>query len=60
MRRKLDQHDYSARASHWLAEGNAASERGNKAQAEKCYDKAQRWHDKATKARGDHDPDQWS
>ena len=50
---KLTVHDYSARASHWLAEGNQAAERGNKAKAEKCYDKAQFWHDKATKARGD-------
>lgn len=50
---KLSHNDYTARAAHWLAEGNAAAERGNKAKAEKCYEKAQRWHDKATKARGD-------
>lgn len=50
MRHKLDQHDYSVRASHWLAEGNAAAERGNMAKAEKCYEKAQRWHDRANAA----------
>ncbi len=40
--------DYSMRASHWLAEGNQASERGNHRRAERCYEKSQFWHDRAT------------
>ncbi len=44
--------DAEMRGSHWLAEGNAASERGNKAKAEKCYSKSQFWLDRANKLRG--------
>ena len=41
------------RASKWLADGNEADEKGNKAKAEKCWAKSQYWRDRANKARGD-------
>jgi hypothetical protein len=34
------------RGSDWLAKGNAASERGDNAKAEKCYKKSQFWLDR--------------
>lgn len=44
--------DYEARASRWLADGNEADERGNRKLAQKCWDKAQFWLDRANVARG--------
>lgn len=38
--------DADVRSRHWLAEGNAASEIGDAALAEKCYAKAQFWLDR--------------
>lgn len=32
--------------SRWLADGNEAAERGNKAKADRCYEKAQFWLDR--------------
>ena len=40
------------RGSHWLAEGNAASERGNRINAERCYEKSQYWLDRYNKLAG--------
>ena len=40
------------RGSHWLAEGNDAEERGNKAKAEKCFEKSQFWLDRYNKLVG--------
>lgn len=34
------------RGSHWLAEGNEASELGNTEKAERCYEKSQFWLDR--------------
>lgn len=38
------------RATHmagmWLHRANIANERGNRAEAERLYEKAQRWHDR--------------
>lgn len=39
-------------SSKWLADGNAAAEKGNHIKAEKCYAKSQYWLDKANKDRG--------
>lgn len=39
-------------ASHYLANGNAAAERGNKAKSERDYEKAQEWLDEANRLRG--------
>ncbi len=39
--------DAETRANSWLADGNAAREAGYGAKAEKCYDKAQYWLDRA-------------
>lgn len=44
--------EYELKASRWLADANEANERGDKARAEKLYDKAQYWLDKANVARG--------
>jgi len=40
------------RASSWLADGNAAKERGNMDLAEKCYAKSQFWLDRYNKLTG--------
>lgn len=40
------------RGSHNLAEANAAAERGDKAKAERLYDKAQYWLDRYNKLAG--------
>jgi len=40
------------RGSHWRAEGNAAAERGDKARADRCYEKAQFWLDRFNKITG--------
>ena len=39
-------------SSHYLAEGNAAAERGNSVKAEKMYEKSQEWLDEANRLRG--------
>ena len=44
--------DYEERGSTWLAKGNEYAERGQKAQAEKCYEKGQYWLDRSNAARG--------
>ena len=38
--------DADVRSSRWLADGNEASERGDKTLAEKCYEKSQFWLDR--------------
>jgi hypothetical protein len=40
------------RGSRWLADGNEAEERGNRAKAEKCFAKAQYWLDRYNKLAG--------
>lgn len=40
--------DADALANRWLADGNEASEIGNLAKAEKCYEKSQYWKDRYT------------
>lgn len=35
-----------ALASRWLADGNDAAERGNRAKADLCYEKSQFWKDR--------------
>lgn len=40
------------RGNRWLAEGNAAAEKGNRAKAEKCYAKGQYWLDRYNKLTG--------
>lgn len=40
------------RSSHWLAEANEASERGDNAKAEKLYAKSQVWLDRLNKLSG--------
>ncbi len=39
--------DAESRGNSWLADGNAAREAGDMEKAEKCYDKAQYWLDRA-------------
>lgn len=39
--------DAETRSGQWLADGNAAKEAGRMAKAERCYQKAQFWLDKA-------------
>lgn len=38
--------DADVLSSRWLADGNEAKERGDKARAEKCYEKSQFWLDR--------------
>lgn len=45
--------DAEAKAGRWLADGNAAEERGAKATARRCFSRAQTWHDRATELRQD-------
>lgn len=40
--------DADALANGWLADGNEASEAGNRTKAEACYEKAQFWKDRYT------------
>ena len=40
------------RGSHWLAEGNAAEDRGNREKAERCFEKSQYWLDRYNKLAG--------
>jgi hypothetical protein len=40
------------RGSHWLAEGNAAAERGSHERAEKLFAKSQFWLDRYNKLAG--------
>jgi hypothetical protein len=44
--------DAEVRCSKWLADGNAARERGDKERAEKCYAKSQFWLDRYNKLTG--------
>jgi hypothetical protein len=44
--------DAEVRASSWLADGNAAKERGNMDLAEKCYAKSQFWVDRYNRLTG--------
>jgi hypothetical protein len=44
--------DAEAKAGTWLAEGNAALERGDKAKAEKCFAKSGTYLDRANRLRG--------
>lgn len=44
--------DAEVRGSRWLADGNAAKEKGNMAKAEKCYVKSQFWLDRYNKLTG--------
>lgn len=39
------------RGSNWLADGNSASEKGNKIKAERCYEKGQFWMDRSNNLR---------
>ena len=47
--------DAEVRASQWLADGNEASERGDKVKAEACYEKSQFWLDRANLLAGNAD-----
>lgn len=40
------------RAGKWLGDGNEYNDAGNKEMAEKCYQKAQFWHDRYNKLVG--------
>lgn len=44
--------DAQHRCNTWLADGNAAQERGNTARAEQCYAKSQFWLDRLNKLEG--------
>lgn len=44
--------DADARGSRWLADGNEAAERGDKARAEQCYALGQYWLDRSNNLRG--------
>ena len=44
--------DAEALAGKWLGDGNEASERGDKEEAERCYAKAQYGHDRYNKLAG--------
>ena len=50
--RERDKINAEVRASKWLADGNEASERGDKVKAERCYEKAQFWLDRYNKLAG--------
>jgi hypothetical protein len=43
---------YEHHANYWLANGNEAEEKGEKAKAERCFQKAQYWLDRYNKAVG--------
>jgi len=47
--------DAETRASQWLAAANEASEAGRVVKAERCFQKAQFWHDRATQLAGNSD-----
>jgi len=44
--------DAETRASQWLAEGNQAAEAGRVTKAERCFQKAQFWLDRANHLSG--------
>jgi hypothetical protein len=44
--------DAETRASQWLADGNEAREAGHTAKAERCFEKAQYWLDRANHLSG--------
>lgn len=48
--------DAETRASQWLADGNQAREAGRTVKAERCFQKAQFWLDRANllSGRGEH------
>lgn len=46
--------DAEQRGSHWLAEGNEASERGDHEKAERFYEKSQFWLDRYNSLAGNH------
>lgn len=46
--------DYEDKAARWLGDANEQAERGNTVKAERLYQKAQYWLDRATKARNWH------
>jgi hypothetical protein len=50
MAKKLSIPELEARASKYLGDANLEAEKGNKAKAEKLYDKAQFWLDRANQA----------
>jgi hypothetical protein len=52
MDRKQRAIDAEVRGSQYLADANQAAERGDKAKAEKLYDKAQYWLDRYNKLMG--------
>ena len=52
VRTHLQAIEAEVRGSQWLADGNDARERGDKAKAERCYDKAQFWLDRYNKLTG--------
>jgi len=47
--------DAEVKASQWLADGNQAAEAGQREKAERCFEKAQFWLDRANllSGRGD-------
>jgi len=47
--------DAEQKAAHWLYLGNKAAERGEKAKAERHYEKAQKWQDAMNRALGNGD-----
>jgi len=47
--------DAEQHGSHWLALGNEYAERGDRANAERCYAKSQRWLDRANLLSGQGD-----
>jgi outer membrane protein assembly factor BamD (BamD/ComL family) len=57
MAKKLSIPELEARASSALADANEASERGDKAKADRLYEKAQHWLDRANYEKGDSDFD---
>lgn len=49
---KTKEQKATAQSAHWLAEGNAAKEKGNAIKAAKCYSKSQFWLDRANRLAG--------
>lgn len=48
--------DAETRAGQWLADGNTAQEAGRVARAERCFQKAQFWLDRANELADQIDP----
>jgi hypothetical protein len=51
MKAKITADEAEMIAAKWLADGNAADEKGNPIRAEKCWEKAQFWLDRANALR---------